>query len=690
MTKLYYGHVRIGTQPTSGGAIEWVDDPFTTSPTTHWTLSHDLDTDDLVAEHAATATEPLRITSDGITTNDLRVAGEVTHTLTLGSATTHLAGFDPATNRHTVHYDDAATDHIFSIERTAANDYTLYVRQDGADREVVTVGGSGAIDADTLGGEPATGYVRTDGTHAMTGALDMGGYGQDAVGRVTFADAAADTATWTLSEDGTTGDLHTSVGGLDVLRAESTGDVRVPSGTLYQQGEAVLTTGADAGVDVGNQQDTPLVVGADAITAGTALSFSDDGDQTATLSFSHSLPGEDFVSLAPTASGDDSATTFTVTHDLGVIPSAVSVDAQTEAASGDFYITDATTTQFSIEYVTAPPTGADNLEWSVVAFGDTSPVNTAASSVTASGDDATTTFTLAHGLGEQPAALSIDPRTRAASPDFWVTNATATDVTIEYASAPPAGPDNLSWYVTATGTGEGAGLSVSDDGVQLLAEPTDLNFGAGLNLTDDGDNTASIATDPTVPRTTAPATIDAAWTFGDDLDVTADSTIGFANASGTTQFGFTYDALNDRHVWEDIANALPIAYVNRSAVVDFQEPPQVAGVNVATIEDDLANQGSGTAVEGAVPEADGNGNITWTRRSAATVVSADGDNSTAVFQLPHTLGQAPTGAFVQPETRPAQSAHRVTAKTSAYVEVTFETPPPAGTDNVRFNVITHV
>lgn len=50
--------------------------------------------------------------------------------------------------------------------------------------------------------------------------------------------------------------------------------------------------------------------------------------------------------------------------------------------------------------------------------------------------------------------------------------------------------NGTSWTLVAGGGAGGA--SVSDDGTEVLATPSDLNFGADIDVTDDGDNTATV------------------------------------------------------------------------------------------------------------------------------------------------------------------------------------------------------
>lgn len=64
---------------------------------------------------------------------------------------------------------------------------------------------------------------------------------------------------------------------------------------------------------------------------------------------------------------------------------------------------------------------------------------------TQSGDGTSTTFTIAHGLDGTPKYVDVKPGTEDASTDFWL-DAGGTNITINYAAAPPSGTNNLSWY----------------------------------------------------------------------------------------------------------------------------------------------------------------------------------------------------------------------------------------------------
>lgn len=539
--------------------LTWVDDTTLADPTDHWTLGHDADapTDafQLTNHHPTDGdTTPLEVRPDGeVRASTIAVTDRVTQPLHLAGTTTRISGFD-ADNRHWIHADDAGNDTALALEQHGTGDYSLVVSEGDETNDALTQGDEGSLDAGTLDGKASSGYVQADGSVGLTADLPADDHG------IAFTD----------------GRVATDTNGHLTLTA--TGDVRADS-PLYQQGNRVLDTSDAVGVDAENTDGTPLVADADAITAGTDLSFTDDGDQTATLSF----------------------------------------------------------------------------------VGDTSPASAAVGDhVTASGDGSTTQFTLAHSLGVTPDAPAVVPASRPASTDFEVTGVDANAVTIEYATAPPSGTDNLEWYVITTASGLDA-VTVSDDDATAVANPQDLNLGDGLTATDDGDQTATLDVDGTVART------DTAEHFDAGVGVGADSDLAFTNASQTTQFAFAYDSTNDQHVWADRANAATVATVDRTQTVAFVQRPTVAGTGVATL-DDVSDGGGGTAT---------------------TSVTVSGDGTTTTFALSHGLDVAPSGAFVQERSKAAMSDFRVTNKTQSGVVIQYHSAPPEGTDNLQYDVIVH-
>lgn len=63
------------------------------------------------------------------------------------------------------------------------------------------------------------------------------------------------------------------------------------------------------------------------------------------------------------------------------------------------------------------------------------------------GDGSTTTFTLSHGLGADPASVNVEPASPQAAADFYIKDTGSDDVVVEYAATPDAG-ERMAWYLT--------------------------------------------------------------------------------------------------------------------------------------------------------------------------------------------------------------------------------------------------
>lgn len=593
-----------------GGKIHWVDNPYADTPTLHWSLERNAATNSIALDNYTTGQTALEVSAaDRTTVRDLRVTGRVTDPLHLAGETTRLSGFDAIEGRHWIQNSADATDRILAIDRTTVNEYDLFVNEGDTLSRVLTSGdeAAGTINAGSLGGLTASSFVQRDGSTPLTGSLNVSGFDLSNVGGIT---AAAGTAELVTSPGDGTGMWAVQDSSLNAhsLEVREGGDIHAPLGTIFQQGSEVLTTASNVGFAAQNTDGVDLVAGVDAVTAGTDLAFSDDGDQTVTLSFTGTV----------------------------------------EAGS----------------------TSTGTL-------------------VTRSGDDITKVFTIPHGFDTAPAAVDVMAASRAASPDPWVTNVTATDVTIKYASAPPTGVDNLSWYVTATGLNGLRPVSVSNSGTPILTGPDDLNFGQGLNAGDDGNDTITVNIAGEYPTTQSTATIDAWWGFNGGISVVGTEDFQFDNDAYVTQFAHQYDSLSNTYEFHDRANNLLVYDVQRDGTTNFHQNLQVNGVDVATTADDLANSGSGAAPAGAVPVADGTGNTTWEIRSMADKDTVSGDDATTIFVLNHSLGSIPGGVYVQPTSAAAMSDFRVTARTATTVEITYHSPPPTGAGNLSYDIITH-
>lgn len=74
----------------------------------------------------------------------------------------------------------------------------------------------------------------------------------------------------------------------------------------------------------------------------------------------------DIATDTATASGDGTATTFTLGHSLGVAPTVAHVQATSADASGAFHVSNKTTTTIDVTFASAPVTGTDNLTFDII------------------------------------------------------------------------------------------------------------------------------------------------------------------------------------------------------------------------------------------------------------------------------------------------------------------------------------
>lgn len=68
---------------------------------------------------------------------------------------------------------------------------------------------------------------------------------------------------------------------------------------------------------------------------------------------------------------------------------------------------------------------------------------------TFSGDGVNTTFQIAHGLDSAPSTAQVTAASDGAAGDFYVSGIDGTNITVEYASAPGNGTDNIVLYYAA-------------------------------------------------------------------------------------------------------------------------------------------------------------------------------------------------------------------------------------------------
>lgn len=208
------------------------------------------------------------------------------------------------------------------------------------------------------------------------------------------------------------------------------------------------------------------------------LGVTDDGDGSVSVERT-TLPGSSGKS---TQSGDGSTTTFSIFHGLTKTPNHVNVEAQTEAASADYWV-NYDSSNIYVHYASPPPEGGNNLKWHWSALPeDGQPAQSISSGAegihgesTRSGDGSTTTFYIPHNLEVDPAWVNVEAQSIDASADRQVRH-TSTNIIIEYSAAPASGSGNLEWEWAAV-TSDNFHLSNFDhnhSGDQLAADRYDL------------------------------------------------------------------------------------------------------------------------------------------------------------------------------------------------------------------------
>jgi hypothetical protein len=117
----------------------------------------------------------------------------------------------------------------------------------------------------------------------------------------------------------------------------------------------------------------------DTIEAQNALSRLTLPDQAESVE--HSFPQRPRVKLRNgqgvledddtyTTSGDGSQTTFNIPHKLDHPPAQWSVEPMTADAAADHYVEEVTQNVIKVTFLSAPPSGTDNLKWHYRAVSD--------------------------------------------------------------------------------------------------------------------------------------------------------------------------------------------------------------------------------------------------------------------------------------------------------------------------------
>lgn len=290
-------------------------------------------------------------------------------------------------------------------------------------------------------------------------------------------------------------------------------------GQITENGNPVLTTVDDiSSLTVENIDGTPVVTEASALQAGNKLSFSDDGDGTATLEVTQG--SEKVAADTALKSGDGSTTSFSLSHSLGMTPSVASVTPTSQDAASDFWVSSKTSSAVEISYSTAPASGSSNLGYDIITRGSQS----GTIAISKSGDGSTRKFSLSHMLDETPEVAHATATSSEASTDFWISGKNSSAVEITYAAAPPSGNNNLTF--------------------NLLALPSDA---AGTTTeTKSGDDSTTtftlshpLGSTPEVAYV-SPSTEDASTDFwiSNKTSTTIDITYAAAPPSGTENLGY--------------------------------------------------------------------------------------------------------------------------------------------------------
>lgn len=126
-------------------------------------------------------------------------------------------------------------------------------------------------------------------------------------------------------------------------------------------------------------------------------------------------------------------------------------------------------------------------------------------------------------------------------------------------------------------------------------------------------------------------------------------------------------------------------YRLRKGDLYFEMHPDGNWIRMAQKSDDKATPDSKIEID-----QNGSVNLTgYTKSETDEGITASGDGTTGPFTLPHSLGKVPSTAHVQERSEAAsETNYYVSNKTSSAIEITYNTAPPSGTDNLVFDVTT--
>lgn len=147
----------------------------------------------------------------------------------------------------------------------------------------------------------------------------------------------------------------------------------------------------------------------------------------------------------------------------------------------------------------------------------------------------------------------------------------------------------------------------------------------------------------------------------------------FESADGSvTDPSYTFSKQNNTGFWRDGGGVIGVATVNAVTAKFDNGTTRLAG-DLTTLED------SPTTIWDASSK--------QTPNLPASNATASGDGSKTTFSLAHALDEAPRSAVVTPTSADAAGSFWVSEKTAEAVEITYTSAPPAGSDNLSFDLV---
>ncbi|MDS0300296.1 hypothetical protein NDI76_16235 [Halogeometricum sp. S1BR25-6] len=164
---------------------------------------------------------------------------------------------------------------------------------------------------------------------------------------------------------------------------------------------------------------------------------------------------------------------------------------------------------------------------------------------------------------------------------------------------------------------------------------------------------------------------------GDKGDVYIDDTIIVKNEAevsdgSASDPSYTFSKQNNTGLWREAPGVLGVTTAGEPAMLFDNGMTRIAG-------DVTATDGRSTAIW------DGEAKHAPNLPAASTRASGDGTKKT--FLLTNPLDTAPNVATVTPASEDAAGEFWVSRKTEESVEVTYASPPPAGTGNLAFELV---